>query len=212
MKIVQKKLSLLTVVALLGCQAQTSTTSSIEPQPSVSMRLPTEFSQSYQVSFQENPSLTAQRFLHAYDNFAKYGPVNYATVQDHARLQMSLERGQMLGGILAVDLNADGLITRIEYETLSGLPNGNKKMARIAGLFEFDENADDLMTFEEAIKFGQTLNERLPQRGLRPIESYLMLFDLNSDGEVEREEVVKALYAYLPPSERSPAGLRASRP
>ena len=203
-----QKLSLLTLAALLGCQAQ----SPIEPQPSVAMRLPTEFSQSYQISFQENPRLTAQRFLRAYDNFAKYGPVNYATVQDHARLQMSLERGQMLGGILAVDLNDDGLITRIEYETLSRLPNGNKKSERMAGLFEFDENKDDLMTFEEAIKYGQTLNERLPQKTLRPIESYLMLFDLNEDGEVMRDEVVTALYAFLPQSERAFGARQASRP
>ena len=175
------------------------------------MRLPTEFSQSLQAAFRENPPLTAQRFLHAYDGFAKYGPVNTETVQDHARLQASVERGQMLGGILAVDLNADGLITRIEYETLSTLPNGNKKSERMAGLFEFDENEDDLMTLEEAIKYGETFNARLPQKNLHPIESYLMLFDLDEDGVVIRDEVVTALYAYLPQSERTYGAMHPSR-
>ena len=204
-------ISLLAALALLGCQAQTSTAPSIEPAPSVSMSLPAEFSQSYQIAFQENPKLTALRFLQAFDEFEIYGPVTTKTVRNHARLQASLERGQRLGGILAMDLNADGLITRIEFETLSGLPNGNKKAARMAGLFEFDANQDDLMSFEEAIRFGERLNARQPEPGLRPIESYLMLFDLNTDGHVMREEVVKALYIYLPQHERSAASLRPSR-
>ena len=197
----------LTALLLLGCQSETS----IEPAPSVSMSLPLEFSESYQIAFRESPRLTAQRFLQAYDGFAKYGPVTADTVQTHARLHTSLERGQILGGILAVDLNADGLITRVEYESLSGIPNGNKKSIRMAELFEFDENQDDLMTLEEAIRFGQDLNERRRQNSLRPIESYLMLFDLNSDGRVLRDEMVRALEFDLPRIESASHVLPASR-
>ncbi len=206
MKIAQT-LGLLTLAALLGCQAQTNPT----PQASAPMSLPTSFSQSYQIAFQKNPKMTAQRFMRAFDSFAKHGPVTAETVQDHARLQMSLERGQVYGGILAVDLNADGLITRVEYETLSGLPNGAKKSDRMAGLFEFDENQDDLMTLEEAVRFGQDLYAVRPENGLRPIESYLMLFDLNGDGQVIRDEVVKALHIHLSKSEPAASGLRARR-
>ena len=208
---ITQHISLLAALALLGCQAQTSTAPSIEPEPSVSMSLPAEFSRSYQIAFQDNPTLTAQRFLQAFDQFEKYGPVTSDAVRNHARLHASLERGQRMGGILAMDLNADGLITRIEFETLSALPNGNKKASRMAGLFEFDENQDDLMTFEEAIRFGERLNASQQTQSLRPVESYLMLFDLNKDARVTREEMVKALFIYLPPEDRSPLGLRASR-
>ena len=206
MKIAQT-LGLLTLAALLGCQAQPAAA----PQASVPMPLPSAFSQSYQIAFQKNPKMTAQRFMRAFDSFAKHGPVTAETVQDHARLQMSLERGQVYGGILAVDLNADGLITRVEYETLSGLPNGAKKSDRMAGLFEFDENQDDLMTLEEAIRFGQDLYAVRPENGLRPIESYLMLFDLNADGQVIRDEVVKALHIHLTKPEPAAPSLRARR-
>ena len=197
----------LVALALLGCQSEVS----IDPGPDMSMRLPTEFSQSFQIAFQENPPLTAQRFLQAFDKFEKYGPVTDDAVLNHARLHASLERGQRFGGILAMDLNNDGLITRIEYEMLSELPNGHQKAARMTGLFEFDENKDDLMTFGEAIRFGESLNARAAEPGLRPIESYLMLFDLNKDGQVIREEIVQALYIYLPPETRSGGSLRASR-
>ena len=198
---------LLTLAALLGCQAQPA----VAPQASVPMPLPSAFSQSYQIAFQKNPKMTAQRFLRAFDNFAEHGPVTTQTVQDHARLQMSLERGQVYGGILAVDLNADGLITRVEYETLSGLPNGAKKSNRMAGLFEFDENHDDLMTLEEAVRFGQELYAVRSKKGLRPIESYLMLFDLNGDGQVVRGEMERALHIHLSKSEPAASGLRARR-
>ena len=194
-----KQIYLLALVALLGCQAQPP----IEAQPSVSMRLPTEFSRSFQDSFQANPGLTAERFLQAFDGFAKYGPVTSQSVQDHSRLRASLERGQILGGILSIDLNGDGLITRKEYETLSGLPNGNKKFIRMAGLFDFDINQNGSINVEEAILFGENLNALRSQNNLFPIESYLMLFDINTDGEVLREEVVRALYAHLPESERT---------
>lgn len=203
-------LSLLTVAALLGCQAQpstkTSTKASTESQARAPLPLPTEFSQSYQMAFQENPSLTAQRFLHAYDGFTQHSPVTRKTVQDHAKVHASLERGQILGGILATELNADGLITRFEFETLPAFPNGNKKPDRFAGIFEFDENKDDLMTFEDALRFGQELNALHSENNQHPIESYLMLFDLDADGEVMRDEVMMALHIHLPKPERARGG------
>jgi len=103
------------VFAVLGCQAQTSNAPHIETQSSVSISLPSEFSESYKIAFEQNPVLTAQRFLQAFDNFEKFQPVTTEAVKDHARLQASLEQGQLLGGILAVDLNNDNLITRIKY-------------------------------------------------------------------------------------------------
>lgn len=191
-------ISLFAACLIAGCRDSAS----IEPQPRMSMSLPTELSQSLEIAFRENPALTAERFLQTFDRFEKYSPVTQDAVENHARLHATLDRGQRLGGILAVDLNEDGLITRIEFETLSALPNGHDKSVRMAGLFEFDENKDDLMTFEEAIRFGESLNARQDMQTLRPIESYLMLFDRNKDGRVLRDEIVSVLNIYLAQSGR----------
>jgi len=67
------------------------------------------------------------------------------------------------------------------------------------------------MTLEEAVRFGQELYAVRSEKGLRPIESYLMLFDLNADGRVVRDEVVKALYIHLPKPEPAAPSLRARR-
>ena len=188
----------------MGCQGQNAA----EPLPPVSLELPTEFSQSYQLAFQANPQLTAQRFLSAYDGFAHYGPVTAESLKNHARLRAATERARGFTDILAMDLNEDGLIIRAEYDALTGLPNGTKKALRLAGLFSFDENQDGYISREEAYVFSQHLNTVRPKNTLRPIESYLMLFDLNGDEQVMRGEVVKALGVHLQVKKRSVAELR----
>jgi len=82
----------------------------------------------------------------------------------------------------------------------------------MAGMFEFNENEDDLMTRTEAVKVGEDLTKRRHQDYLRPIESYVMLFDLNSDGHVLRDEVLTSLEFDLPVSANPGYMLRASRP
>lgn len=208
MKLIQY-IGLFAALLIMGCRE----TVSIEPKPRMSMSLPTELSQSLDIAFRDNPAFTAERFLQTFDRFENYSPVTRTAVENHARLHATLDRGQRLGGILAVDLNEDGLITRIEFETVSALPNGHDKSVRMAGLFEFDKNKDDLMTFEEAIRFGESLNARANAQTLRPIESYLMLFDRNNDGRVQRDEMVEVMNTYLAQSGRyetaSHVGLRS---
>ena len=184
MKIIPK-IGCFICAGLLGGQSRPAAA----PIVSAPQTLPTEFSASYQLAFQKTPHLTAQRFLNAYDDLAAYGPVTYEAVQGHAMLQAFVEKGQGRGGILAVDLNANGLITRIEFETRSAFSNDNAN--RLAGVFEFDETQEELMSLEEAVQFGQDLFEA-------PIERYLMIFDVNLDGEVTRSEMKAQLFGLFP--------------
>ena len=130
--------------------------------------------------------------MQAYDGLAAYGPVTYESVHGHALLHAFIENGQGRGGILAADLNAQGFITRIEFETRSAF--SMESTNRLTGVFEFNESEDELMRLDDAVKFGQDLFEA-------PIERYLMLFDLNADGQVMRNEVVNAMEAYVPKPE-----------
>jgi len=68
----------------------------------------------------------------------------------------------------------------------------------LSHIFAYDLNGDMKITRSEVealaripIKPGRT------QGGLRPIESYLMLFDLNTDGVVTRTEMMVSLKPYL---------------
>ena len=183
------KIGLFICAALLGGQGQPSAAPTLtSPQT-----LPTGLSPSYILAFRKSPQLTAQRFLDAYDGLAVYGPVIHESVHGHALLHAFIENRQGRGGILAADLNAQGFITRIEFETRSAFSMENAD--RMAGVFVFDETQEELMTLADAVKFGQDLFEA-------PIERYLMLFDLNADGYVMRDEVVNAMEAYVREPER----------
>ena len=180
------KIGLFICAAFLGGQGQEF--ASAAPTVSAPSAFPREFSPSYAIAFRKTPQLTAQRVLRAYDGLAKYGPVTYEAVHGHAMLQSFVEKDQGRGGILAAELNASGYITRIEFETRSAISNGRSD--RLAGVFEFDETHDELMSLEEAVQFGQDLFEA-------PIERYLMLFDLDADGLVARDEVVTGLAEFV---------------
>jgi len=183
MKIILK-IGLFICAGFLGGQGQPAAA----PTVSAPSALPTEFSSSYEIAFEKTPQLTAQRILNAYDGLTAYGPVTYEAVQGHAMLQALVEKDQGRGGILAADLNRRGYVTRIEFETRSAFSIDNAD--RLAGVFEFDETHDELMSLEEAVQFGQDLFEA-------PIERYLMLFDLDGDGVVVRDEVMTGLGEFV---------------
>lgn len=191
---ITSKIGLFICAALLGGQGQLSAAPTLNSPKT----LPMQLSSSYETAFRKTPQLTSQRFLRAYDGLSAYGPVTYEAVHGHALLQALIEDGQGRGGILAADLNAKGFITRIEFETRSAFSNDGSD--RLAGIFEFDETLEELMTLEEAVQFGQDLFEA-------PIERYLMLFDLNADGLVVREEVVTGLEKFIGEAERAEGGL-----
>ena len=178
------KIGLFICAGFLGGQGQPAAA----PTVSAPSALPTEFSSSYEIAFEKTPQLTAQRILNAYDGLAAYGHVTYEAVQGHAMLQALVEKDQGRGGILAADLNRRGYVTRIEFETRSAFSIDNAD--RLAGVFEFDETHDELMSLEEAVQFGQDLFEA-------PIERYLMLFDLDGDGVVVRDEVMTGLEEFV---------------
>ena len=167
------------------------------PAPSLEISLPTRLSESYMKSLDAVPELTAKRFLTAYENLAAYGPVNRDKISNHARFQAASQRGQILGALLAFDLNGDTQITREEFERLARIPTGAKKILGGQPLFKADKNRDEVISAVEAIGFSRALYDLRSKRDMRPIESYLMLFDLNTNGVVTRTEMKVALKPYL---------------
>jgi len=165
--------------------------------PSQPIELPLRLSDSYVRSLDAVPALTAQRFFTAYENLAAYGPVTKEKILDHARFHAALERGQFLSYIFAYDLNGDMDITRSEFDALARLPIGSNHALGEAPLFKGDENGDDVISLTEAVRYSRALYAQRSKRALRPIESYLMLFDLNVDGVITRTEMKVSLKPYL---------------
>ena len=190
-------LGLVALMFLLGCQEDKTIAPALIPQASQNIVLPTRFDESLERAFQANPEQTAQRILRAHDGFSRVGPVTPQSVKNYLRLEASTDRANIMADILAIDLNGDEVITRAEYGVLSKLPNGFKKSARLDDLFAYDENLDGYISLNEAFDFAEHMAAARARRDLRPIGSYLMLFDLNGDGTVLRPEVVKALRDYL---------------
>lgn len=56
------------------------------------------------------------------------------------------------------------------------------------------------------MQFSRGLYAKRSKRNLRPIESYLMLFDLNTDSTVTRTEMKVALKPYLAQGVQSRGG------
>jgi len=200
-----KWLSFLAAAFLIGCQAETSARA---PQGSVAVDLPTKFDESLELAFQANPEQTAKRILRAHDGFSRVGPVTTASVKDYIRLERAADRARNVSDILSVDLNGDQLVTPAEFEVLPGLPNGYKKAVRLGGLFNYDKNGDTVISLSEAMTFAQALNTARLKTDIAPIGSYLMLFDLNADGQVTRAEILKALREYVSEASAPNAELR----
>ena len=203
-------LALLSCLALTGCQAPTAMA------PIESPSLPTELAEAYKASFKQNPEITARRFLMAYDSFALSGPVTQPRVLDFTRMQDGLERGRLLGYVLALDLNGDAQITQTEYHTFSSFQKGPNKILGLDDLFLTDENQDQIISLQEAILYGRKLHDRAATHDMRQIESYLMLFDVNSDGVVTRSEMKARLFSLysrpLEGSAKQAVGLRRASP
>jgi len=205
-----KIFNLLGCLTLIGCQPQSALVPIHEP------TLPVELPDVYKISFETNSNVTADRFLMAYDNFALSGPVTVPRVLDFIRMQDGLERGRLLGYVLALDLNGDAYITRAEYERFSSFQKGPNKILGLDDLFIYDENQDDVISMREAILYSRTLHLRAATHDMRPIESYLMLFDVNADGEVTRSEMISRLFTLTPRPKAQPEvkrfGLRRASP
>ncbi|MEP4050959.1 MAG: hypothetical protein ABJN22_01810 [Litorimonas sp.] len=184
-----KAIGVMCCLGLLGCQPATSIT------PLEAPDLPVDLPESYRAALYENPEATAQRFVAAFDGLAKTGPVTRRRVQDYTRLQDGLERGRLLGYVLALDLNGDTNITQSEYEVFSSFPKGPNKILALKDLFQSDANQDEIISLPEAVLYSRDLHARAGTQDMRPIESYLMLYDLNSDGEVMRSELTDQLFS-----------------
>jgi len=198
------------LLALMACQQEASVP------PLEAIELPSDLSVSLKASFEMNPELTAHHFLSTFDRFAKSGPVTRAIVSDYTRMQDALERGRLLGHILALDMNGDGHITRMEFETYSALPQGVNKRLRLEDLFLSDGNQDGHMSLNETLLYSRKLHARAATHEMRPIESYLMLFDVNGDEEVTRVEMKRRLFELFPIRDaemvKSSTGLRPTSP
>ena len=187
-------LVILGCTVLAGCQAEAVSA----PQQNASGDLPSEFSETLQTAFQDTPVLTAEGFLSVHAHFAQSGPVTQQAVEDYLRVQMATQQAKTLNDILATDLNGDQFVTRAEYDHSMSLPGGAKNAVRLAGLFAFDKNQDGHISMLEAIDCAENLESLRPQNEIYPLERHLMLFDLDADGQVIREELILALGVHVP--------------
>ena len=192
--------------ALAACGPVTTSTKNAKPNavsktettpPVEEIKLPMRLSESYLKSLDAVPELTAKRFFTAYENLAAYGPVTENKIIDHARFQAASQRGKILSALLAYDLNGDLEITRSEVEALSMIAIRPQKTLGSRPFFNADTNRDDTLSFAETLRYSRKLYAEHSQKDMRPIESYLMLFDLNTNGVVTRTEMKVALKPYL---------------
>jgi len=206
-----KCVTLLAVVGLSACQPPAA------PSPdnmyhekilAPGVTLPMTLSESYQAAFEAAPQLTALRFLDAYDDFAASGPVTRARVEGHASLRAGMERGQFLGHILAMDLDGDAQITRLELDAALALPGWANKPPAIEQIFGSDDNQDGRISIDEALRFSDTLRAKSAAKILKPIESYFLMSDANGDEIVTRVEMKNYLYEKLDKHNALPPQLR----
>jgi len=128
---------------------------------------------------------------------AAYGPVRQEKILNHARFHAATEKGQLVSHILAYDLDGNMEISRSEIEAAEAIPIRPHKALAAQPQLSADKNGDDVITLPEAMEFSRELYAKRSKRNLLPIESYLMLFDLNTDGTVTRTEMKVALKPYL---------------
>ena len=197
MMIIARYGALISAAVSVGCSPANSPEQSVPFLEFSDIQLPQRLHDSYMKSLDAVPELTAKRFLSAYENLAVYGPVTDEKIRDHARFQAASERSQFLSHIFAYDLNGDMKITRSEVEALARIPIRPHKALGERPLFTADKNANDIISLYEATHYSRALYMKRSQGGLRPIESYLMLFDLNTDGVVTRTEMMVSLKPYL---------------
>lgn len=200
------------VFGLMACQPTNSSdpTNKFEVNTLVEeIILPTKLSGSYHTAFVSAPRVTAVRFLDAYTDFAASGPVTRARLEDHARLRVSLERGQYLGHILAMDLNGDAQITPAELDAALSLPGWSNKPITIDGLFQTDENKDGLISLHEALAYSDILRIQADVKSLKPIESFFLLSDTDGDDIVTSDEIKLYLYDKLREKRRRSPQLRS---
>jgi len=187
----------LCLFGLVACGPDSVSTEKQGASQTAATALPATLSESYKRAFFENPRVTALRFLEAYDDVSESGPVTEQRVKDLARLRAGFERGQLLGHIVAMDLNGNASITKTEADLALSLPGWSNKPITFAGLFEADENQDGRISMDEAVRYSHTLYEHAARPNMRPIGSYLMLADLNADGIVMRDEMKTYLSRFL---------------
>jgi len=210
MNVIMHFMGFTALMVMLGCRAPSQPDASLEPIGDV--ELPIRLSESYLKSLEAVPELTAQRFLTAYKNLAAYGPVTQDKILDHARFQAASQRGQLLGALLAYDLNGDLEITRSEVDALAVMPPRHNKAIDPASLFEADKNGDDVISLFEATHHSRALYTQRAQKDMRPIESYLMLFDLNTNGVVTRTEMRVSLKPFMGREQERRSGGDAALP
>lgn len=208
-----KLTAFLAIIGLMACQPQEATAPQQDQNLGTNLlvddiNLPTTLSGSYHTAFVTAPRVTAVRFLDAYNDFAASGPVTRARVKDHARLRVSLERGQYLGHILAMDLDGDTQITSAEFEGALSLPGWANKSISVEGLFQSDDNRDGLISLHEAFAYSEVLRVQSASKSLKPIESFFLLSDANGDDIVTPNEMKFYLYDKLAEKDARPAELR----
>jgi hypothetical protein len=159
--------------------------------PASSPYLPDALSPTYQIALRKNPAFTAKLFLQAYEDVAASGPVTSDAVQAYVQRQIASGPQPARGGIVSAKLNTEGFITRLDVKLGGATPKP------LGAIFEFSAAQEALMSFEESVAFGQELFSAQPEENIFPIESYLMLFDLDGDGTVAREEVERALTGFM---------------
>ena len=206
MMIIARYGALISAAVSVGCSPAAPPEQSVPFLEFSDIQLPQRLHDSYLKSLDAVPELTAKRFLSAYENLAAYGPVTDEKIRDHARFQAATERSQFLSHIFAYDMNGDVKITRSEVEALARIPIRPHKALGERPLFTADKNGYDMISLYEATHYSRALYMGRTQGGLRPIESYLMLFDINTDGVVTRTEMMVSLKPYLGRKEAARGG------
>ena len=184
-------LSLLCGFGVIACQP------AAEYRPIATPDLPMSLSDDYRADFMETPQSSAAQFLTAYQDFAKSGPVTLDRMEEHLRLQAAAVRGQFLANVLAFDLNGDLDITQSEMHAVRNAPQWDQKTISLADLFEADENQDGRVSFQESVLYSRSLYQKAKPTDWLPIESYLVLSDLDRDGTITDREMKTYIYGQL---------------
>lgn len=176
--------------------AERHSNSTEKPIPEIEIQAPTQLSTVLIKSLTANPDRYKRNITQGFDRLQIDNEVRNAQIEDIMKQQLAAQRGQMIGAILAGDLDNDGELTANELLSLAIKPGVQIYFGRGRSGFnsgklpvaQGDRNGDGIFSADEIRRFADLFVDMDTAINNNAVFS-LMAFDSNRDGVLTRSEL-----------------------
>ncbi|WP_169822935.1 hypothetical protein [Methyloligella halotolerans] len=138
----------------------------------------------------QNPDRYIENTIRQLYQLAPDGVLTEEVLEKRKRLEAAQNRSRRFSQSLRYDLNGDLKISNEEFEELGGLFSGSELGQLEIFRRTLDTNRDGDVSSDEMMADARDDTDRQAER-FHQRYGYLMLFDLNDDGKVTAEEIVR---------------------